>query len=94
MTALDFMIIWLCLLSILRLITYRREGARFKRHYSVIAWILICSFGALAIHILGGRLCTDEWPILLPVTMILTLAIFHVRGNVAHLVNLRRFLHD
>lgn len=94
MTALDFLIIWLCLLSIVRLVTYRRAGARFKRQYGVIAWLIICGLGGLAIHILGGRICTDEWPILLPITMILTLAIFHVRGNVAQLVNLRRFLHD
>ena len=94
MTALDLLIIWLCILSIGRLITYRREGARFKRYYGVIAWLLVCCLGALAIYIIGGRICSDEWPILLPITMMITLALFHTRGNVAQLVNLRRFLHD
>ncbi|MEC9408862.1 MAG: phage holin family protein [Pseudomonadota bacterium] len=94
MTALDLLIIWFCILSIGRLITYRRDGARFKRHYGIVAWVMICCFGALAIHIIGGRICSDKWPILLPITMMITLALFHTRGNVAQLVNLRRFLHD
>lgn len=94
MTALDLMILWLCFVSMTRIVTYKRDGARFKRAYGVLAWLLICAIGALGIHILGGKLCSDHYPMLLPFMIILTLLLLHTRGNVAHLVNPRRLLHD
>lgn len=94
MTALDLVITLLCILSVFRLISYQRGSARFKRHYGILAWLIICIMGSLAIHILGGRICTSDWPILLPLTSIFTLAVYRCRGNVAQLVNVRRFIND
>lgn len=93
-TGLDLIITLLCALSILRVVSYQRDGARLKRRYGVLAWIIICLLGGLAIHIVGGRICTDRWPIVLPLTLIFTLLIYQARGNVATVIRPWRLFND
>lgn len=90
MTAPDFIVLWLCIVSAGRIITYRRAGARFKRQYSIIAWLLLSAIGALGIYILGGRLCSDHHPYLLPMMIIITTGLLYTRGNVAELIRIAR----
>jgi len=94
MTALDLIVLWLCIISIGRLITYRRKGATFKRSYGIAAWLLITAIGSLAIYIVGGKICTTNIPIILPIMIIVTLILIRARGNVAQVVNIRRLLNE
>jgi hypothetical protein len=75
-------------------VTYRRDGARFKRQYGFAAWAMIVAIGAIGIYTAGGEICTERFPIIMPIMLMLTLGLLYTRGNVAQLLNLRRLLHD
>lgn len=68
----------------LRLFTYRREGARFRRGVSVIATMLMGCAGAMALFIAQGKLAVQsyEWPLVV-VLAVLTAATLRCGGNLA-----------
>lgn len=47
---------WLCLVLFVRLFTFRRNGARFRRSMSVLAWLVMASAGSVLVFISKGLL--------------------------------------
>lgn len=73
----------------LRLMTFRRGESRVRRGYSCLAWLLIAGTGTVAIRILVGAACPAGWGIAI-VMAVLALLVVRARGNVAHVIRLRR----
>lgn len=76
-----------CLTACVRLIFYRRRGARFRRHISVAAWLLIAANGAIVLRILLDpyTACPAGWALALPAA-VLALLVCRARGNIAALI--------
>lgn len=68
----------------LRLFTYRREGARFRRGVSLIATILMGCTGATVLFIAQGQLAVQsyEWPLVV-VLGVFTVATLRCGGNLS-----------
>lgn len=47
---------WLCFVLFIRLFTFKRKGARFRRNMSVLAWAVMTSSGAVMVFISKGLL--------------------------------------
>lgn len=56
---------WLCLALFVRLFTFRRKGARFRRNMSCLAWLMMVSSGTLMMYISKGLLVMPavSWPL-------------------------------
>tara|TARA_R110002167_G_scaffold98718_9_gene259412 strand:+ start:3796 stop:4083 length:288 start_codon:yes stop_codon:yes gene_type:complete len=82
-----------CTLTIcLRLLLYRRAGARFKRHYALLAWLIIAASGGLGLSILVGAvaLCNlSPWVVF--AVIYLAVAVHLSRGNVAQMIHIKRW---
>ncbi|MFQ0831240.1 phage holin family protein [Serratia fonticola] len=67
-----------------RMLVYRRNGAKFNRGASLLAYLLIVASGTVAIRIAFG-----EYKIVDPaetlLNLVLCVAVLRVRGNVAQL---------
>ena len=73
-----------CGLISARMIGYRRNGAKFSRSASLLAYLIIIASGTVAIRIVFGEyVVIDPAETLLNVT--LCIAVFRARGNVSHL---------
>jgi hypothetical protein len=73
-----------CGLMSARIIGYRRNGAKFSRSASLLAYLIIIASGTVAIRIAFGEyVVIDPTETLLNVT--LCIAVFRARGNVSHL---------
>lgn len=83
-TVLTFIAVAAYAAAIVRVLAYRRNGARHRHHVSWVAWALVAVMGSSAIgHALHAR-STD-----LPdaaTAVLLALFVFGARGNVARLV--------
>jgi len=70
--------------AIVRVLTYRRQGSRHRRHVSWIAWALVVVMGGsaieLALHVKSIGIFEAGSAVLL------ALFLFGVRGNVARLL--------
>jgi len=89
MTAPDLLLCVLCMATCGRLIFYRRSGCQFKRHFSVVAYLLVVLTGSIALALLTGRLSAANLPPLLLVPIgALCGMVYYVRGNVAQLLRL------
>jgi hypothetical protein len=75
---------WMCLVIFLRLFTYQRGDARFKRGMSCLAWIVMGSAGATMLNILKGELVIPEpaWPLVIMVGVFVW-AVMRAGGNMA-----------
>ncbi|MCQ4267379.1 phage holin family protein [Pseudomonas stutzeri] len=75
---------WLCLVIFLRLFTYRRSGARFRRGVSLVAVLVMGCAGQTMISILQGALHMQpqSWP-LVALLAVFTCTIWRARGNLA-----------
>lgn len=83
----ELMVLSCSLIICLRLLFYRRAGASYKRHYSLIAWLVIAISGGLALSILTDRITVaDLHPLLLHALPFIATAVMLVRGNVAQLL--------
>lgn len=72
------------LAAILRLLTYRRNGARHRRHVSWVAWVIVVVMGGSSIELaLHAR---DVGLFDAGKSVLLALFIFASRGNVARLM--------
>lgn len=72
------------LVVILRLLTYRRRGSRYRPGISVIAWLYIVGCTEVIAEILTTGAPRDTWgAILLPVLAVMLL---FTGGNIAHLL--------
>lgn len=67
-----------------RLFTYRRAGARFRRGVSLIATLLMGCAGAMVLFIGQGKLAVQsyEWPLVV-VLAVLTVATLRCSGNLS-----------
>ena len=56
---------WLCLALFVRLFTFRRNGARFRRSMSWLAWLVMACCGAVMMYITKGLLvmAAASWPV-------------------------------
>ncbi|WP_421865104.1 phage holin family protein [Motiliproteus sp.] len=80
-----------CTIS-LRLLFYRRSGARFKRGYAALAWVLIVLSGGLALCMLTGRLSlADINPVAIVLLALVCVGVLLTRGNVAQLIRPHRW---
>ncbi|WP_109397869.1 MULTISPECIES: phage holin family protein [Proteus] len=70
-----------CLLAVIRLINYRRNGAQYKFGASFIAWVLIILLGSVPLRIL-----TDDYshadPFEVGINLSLCVLILLSRGNI------------
>jgi hypothetical protein len=75
---------WMCAVIFLRLFTYQRGDARFKRGMSCLAWIVMGSAGATIIYILKGELVLPEqaWPVVV-LLGVFVWAVMRAGGNMA-----------
>lgn len=78
-----------CLTVCGRLMTYRRGSARFRRHISVTAWLLIAANGAIVLRILLGAdvACPVGWGMAM-LTSVLAVLVCRAQGNVAELIRI------
>jgi hypothetical protein len=75
----------------LRLIFYRRGSSRFKRHISLIAWLMIVATGSLALCVVTGKVTAAQLhPMGILVLCYLTAATWYAKGNIAQLIRLIR----
>lgn len=72
-----------------RLLTYRRNGARYRLGYSCAAWLLIAGTGTVAIRIITQSSYPAGWGIAIVMTVFACL-VWRARGNVAHIIQLMR----
>ncbi len=75
----------------LRLIFYRRGSARFKRHISLLAWLLIVITGSIALCVLTGKVTAAQMhPLGILLLCYLAGATWWAKGNIAQLIRLIR----
>lgn len=74
----------LCAIIFVRLFTYRRHGARYRRAVSWLATIVMASAGAAVIFILDGQLRVQSlaWPLVI-LLAVFTAATVHCKGNLS-----------
>lgn len=85
-TTLDIVFIVISLLAIVRLLTYQRDGATFKRSKSLIAWALLCAFAWIFLMFITGQKSAADLPICtLPFLLLITALIFYTHGNISAL---------
>lgn len=70
--------------AIVRLLIYRKNGARHRRHVSWLAWLLLVTLGGSAIELTINARSVGLFDACRAV--LLSLFIFGVRGNVARLL--------
>ena len=70
--------------SIVRVLTYRRQGSRHRRHVSWIAWALVVVLGGSAIELALHAKSIGIFEA--GSAVLLALFLFGVRGNVARLL--------
>ncbi|MCP1487976.1 hypothetical protein J3D48_004289 [Pseudomonas fluorescens] len=63
---------WLCVTLFVRLFTFRRRGARFRRSMSCLAWVVMVASGSAVVYIGKGMLVMPQnsWP------LVVVLAVF------------------
>ncbi|TJZ75565.1 phage holin family protein [Chitiniphilus eburneus] len=74
-----------CAATCLRLLTYRRAGARHRPLYAWLAYVLIVATGTVALRTLLGVYPAAVDPSEVAINIVLCIAVFGVRGNVAEL---------
>lgn len=58
---------WLCAALFVRLFTFRRRGARFRRSMSCLAWLVMVAAGSVVVYIGKGQLVMphNSWPLVI-----------------------------
>jgi hypothetical protein len=58
---------WLCIALFVRLFTFKRQGARFRRNMSCLAWLVMVAAGSAVVYIGKGLLVMphNSWPLVL-----------------------------
>lgn len=82
--ALTYSVVVICTLIFLRLFTFQRNGARFRRGVSMMATVVMFSCGSVVIYVLSGRMSMEltDWPMVLMLAFF-GLSVFRCRGNLA-----------
>ena len=75
----------ICLGICIRLMFYQRNGAKYSPFYSVVAYALTVSSGAVCISILSKQyISVDVWEVIINAALLI--AICAAKGNVAHVM--------
>lgn len=74
----------LCATIFVRMFTYRREGARFRRGVSIMATVVMGCCGAMIIYILAGdiHVSARAWP-MVGLLAVLAVALVRCNGNLS-----------
>lgn len=89
MNALDLLLLLISAACCLRLLSYQRRGARFRRHISALAYLLILLTGGLALAMITGQIAAaDIHPLCILALSLLTAATWYTGGNVSHLMRM------
>ena len=77
----------LCSVIFVRLFTYRRDGARFRRGVSLCAVLMMAACGAMVVYLLTGKtaLHLHDWPLLV-LLAVLAYSLLTSQGNLASVV--------
>ncbi len=75
---------WLCLGLFIRLFTFRRRGARFRREMSCLAWLVMAGAGAAMVYISKGLLIMpmQSWPLVILLAVFVG-SVYQSGGNLA-----------
>ncbi|MFJ2527160.1 phage holin family protein [Pseudomonas helmanticensis] len=75
---------WLCVTLFVRLFTFRRRGARFRRSMSCLAWVVMVASGSAVVYIGKGQLVMPQnsWPLVV-VLMVFVGSVCQSNGNLA-----------
>ena len=75
---------WLCVALFVRLFTFRRRGARFRRDMSCLAWLVMVAAGSAAVYIGKGLLVmpANSWPLVLLLAVFVG-SVWQSAGNLA-----------
>ena len=75
---------WLCVALFVRLFTFRRRGARFRRSMSCLAWVVMVAAGAAVVYIGKGQLVmpANSWPLVI-VLAVFVGSVCQSNGNLA-----------
>jgi hypothetical protein len=75
---------WLCLALFVRLFTFRRKGARFRRNMSCLAWLMMVSAGTAMMYISKGLLVMPavSWPLVVMLGVFVG-SVYQSSGNLA-----------
>ncbi|AQT10406.1 phage holin family protein [Pseudomonas protegens] len=75
---------WLCVTLFVRLFTFRRRGARYRRDMSCLAWLVMVAAGAVIAYILKGQLIMPRhsWPLVVLLAVFVG-AVCQSAGNLA-----------
>lgn len=75
----------ICLGICIRLMFYRRNGAKYSPFYSVVAYVLTVSSGAVCINILSKQyIPVDVWEVIINAALLIV--IWAAKGNVARVM--------
>lgn len=75
----------ICLGICIRLMFYQRNGAKYSPFYSVVAYALTVSSGALCISILSKQyISVDVWEVIINAALLI--AVCTAKGNVARIM--------
>ena len=75
----------ICLGICIRLMFYQRNGAKYSPFYSVVAYALTVSSGAVCINILSKQyILVDVWEVIINATLLI--AVCAAKGNVARVM--------
>ena len=76
----------LCLLNFVRLFTYQRQDAKFRRDISIAATAIMACCGSQVIYILGGhQIATSSWP-MVALLAVLTASLLRSNGNLSQVL--------
>lgn len=77
----------LCAMIFVRLFTYRRDGARFRRGVSLCAALMMAACGAMVVYLATGKTSLDanDWPQIVLLS-ILAYSLLTSGGNLATVV--------
>lgn len=75
---------WLCVALFVRLFTFRRHGARFRRDMSCLAWLVMVAAGSVVVYIGKGQLVMprNSWPLVVLLAVFVG-AVCQSAGNLA-----------
>lgn len=75
---------WLCMGLFVRLFTFRRKGARFRRNMSCLAWLVMVSAGTVMVYICKGMLVmpVQAWPLVM-ILAVFVGSVYQSNGNLA-----------
>lgn len=89
--ALTYLSVIICFLIFIRLFTFQRNGARFRRGVSLMATAVMACCGSLVIYVLSGRLVmtATDWP-MVGMLAFFGVSVFRCRGNLAGVLEYSR----